>query len=39
VALGIEALPLGSIPLFSSLTGAFLLLGLAWYFMVPSAAR
>ncbi len=38
VALGIELLPLGSVPLFSSLAGALLLLGLAWYFMAPSAS-
>ncbi|MCC6935117.1 MAG: hypothetical protein IT333_01275 [Thermomicrobiales bacterium] len=38
VALNIELIPLGSIPLAASLAGAFLLLGLAWYFMAPSAA-
>jgi len=38
VALGLELVPLGSIPLFSSLAGALLLLGLAWYFMAPSAS-
>ena len=37
VALGVELLPLGSVPLVSSVAGALLLLGLAWYFMAPAA--
>ncbi|MCO5177795.1 MAG: hypothetical protein M9890_12635 [Thermomicrobiales bacterium] len=37
VALNLEVVPLGSIPLAASLCGALLLLGLAWYFMAPGA--
>lgn len=38
VALGIELLAVGSIPLLASLAGASLLLGLAWYFMAPASS-